>query len=203
MTRMYLVRHGETVWHAENRYTGVSDVDLTDEGYRQATALGVWAQNANLDAIYSSTLSRAKLTAEPAVTNTGIKLQQDARLCEVDFGMGEGLTRNEMKDIFPAELESFLLCPASKAFPDAETGRLAIDRALPALRAIAHQNESGRVLIVMHSTLLRLLITELLGINPDRYRTIFPELDNCSLNEIEFDWTNPQQAKLIRFNAKL
>lgn len=197
------MRHGETVWHAENRYTGVSDIDLTDEGYRQATALGVWAQNANLDAIYSSTLSRAKLTAEPAVTNTGITLQQDARLCEVDFGLGEGLTRNEMKDIFPAELESFLLCPASTAFPEAETGRLAIDRALPVLRAIAQQHESGRVLIVMHSTLLRLLMAELLGINPDRYRTIFPELDNCSLNEIEFDWTRPRETKLIRFNAKV
>lgn len=202
MTRMFLVRHGETVWHAENRYTGVSDIGLTDDGYRQAAALGSWAEDAKLDAIYSSTLSRAKLTAGPAVAATGLALHVDARLCEVDFGQGEGLTRSEMSEVFPAELESFLLCPASRAFPGAETGRHAIDRAMPAVRSIAQRHESGKVLVVMHSTLLRLLMAELLGIDPDRYRSVFPQMDNCSINEIDFDWANPTKTKLIRFNSE-
>jgi probable phosphoglycerate mutase len=199
--RLFLVRHGETVWHARNRYAGVSDISLSDEGRRQARALGSWAEKANLDAIYSSTLSRSKLTAEPAVLATRLNLRLDARLCEVDFGRCEGLTRSEIAGIFPVELQGFMERPASSAFPCAETGRDAIHRAMPAIRSIAEEHESGRVLVIMHSTLLRLLIAHLLGIDPDRYRTVFPEIGNCSINEIEFNPATPGNTKLIRFNA--
>ncbi|MBI0382368.1 histidine phosphatase family protein, partial [Streptomyces albiflaviniger] len=66
MTDFVLVRHGETVWHAENRYAGRTDVPLTEHGHQQAAELGAWAAGRRLDAVLSSPLSRARLTAEPA-----------------------------------------------------------------------------------------------------------------------------------------
>lgn len=183
-TTLILVRHGETTWHAENRYAGSSDVSLTEHGRQQARALADWAAGAELDALYSSTLSRTIETALPTGTATGLPLQTDARLCEVDFGQGEGMTRAEMAAEFPEALDAFLAKPARSALPDGETGVHAIERARPALDEIVERHEGGRVLIVMHSTLLRLLLADWLGLDPDQYRNVFPAVGNCALNTV-------------------
>ena len=92
MTTFFLARHGETIWHAEHRYAGNSDVALTRHGLGQAAALGAWAVDAHLDAIVASPLSRARRSAAPAVETTGLALRLDNRLVEIDFGDAEGLT---------------------------------------------------------------------------------------------------------------
>ncbi len=53
-SRLLLVRHGETEWHAENRYAGISDVALTEKGLRQAEELGGWAKRRGVDAVACS-----------------------------------------------------------------------------------------------------------------------------------------------------
>ncbi|MGH3434223.1 MAG: histidine phosphatase family protein [Thermocrispum sp.] len=82
MTHIVMVRHGETVWHADNRYAGASDVPLTDQGHAQARLLTEWAKTAGLSACYSSTLSRAKDTARPVAEALGLPVRDDARLRE-------------------------------------------------------------------------------------------------------------------------
>ena len=74
MTTLYLARHGETEWHAEHRYAGVSDVPLTARGLEQAAALAEWASTAGLAAIVASPLSRARRSAEPAAQAAGLQL---------------------------------------------------------------------------------------------------------------------------------
>ena len=186
-TTLVLTRHGETVWHAENRYAGSSDVRLTRAGQQQAFDLATWAATARLSAIYSSTLSRAKDTAAPSTATTRLPLRTDARLCEVDFGRGEGLTRQEMASAFPDALTTFLKAPARYPLPGGESGVDAIARAMPALNEILEKHDGGRVLVVIHSTLLRLLIATAIGIDPDRYRRVFPTVGNCALNTLRFD----------------
>lgn len=66
MTHVILVRHGETVWHDGNRYAGRTDVALTPRGRLQAAELAAWAAGQSIDAVFSSPLSRARLTAAPA-----------------------------------------------------------------------------------------------------------------------------------------
>jgi broad specificity phosphatase PhoE len=65
MTDITLVRHAESIWHAEDRYCGVTDVDLTEEGRRQTQWLARWAASANLSAVWTSPLQRCQLTADP------------------------------------------------------------------------------------------------------------------------------------------
>lgn len=196
--RLYLTRHGETVWHHENRYAGVSDIALTERGRHQATQLAAWAKGAGLDAVYSSDLTRAVETAAPAAQTAGLPLRRDARLREVHFGDGEGLTRGEMRTRFPTDLDAHISQPASCALPAGERGLDAIARALPALDDIERTHPSGVVLVVMHSTLMRLLLCTALGVDPDRYRALFPRVRNGALTELQ--WQGGQGA-LLGFNV--
>lgn len=207
MTDLVLVRHGETVWHAENRYAGLTDVPLTEEGHRQAAALADWAKSAGLAAVWSSPLSRARRTAEPAAAACGLTPQLDERFRELDFGEGDGLTRAEMRESFPERLDAFLADPVGHHLPGGEDPRLAVERATAALHDIACSHPEGRVLVAAHSTLVRLVLCHLLGIRLADYRRVFPELHNGTLTELRL--AAPGQtsgaaaggAALIRFNA--
>jgi len=200
MTRLVLVRHGETVWHAENRYAGRSDIALTDKGRAQAQRLAEWSRTANLSAIWASTLSRAQLTALPAAEATGLPLQTDDRLVELDFGRGEGMTDTEMCAAFPAQRAAFLRDPAAHPLPGGEDPTAAAERCIAALHSIAAANKDGHVLVVAHNTLLRLVLCRLLGIPLGRYRAVFPHLANGTITEIGITGEN---VSLLSFNAPL
>ncbi|MFI9045386.1 histidine phosphatase family protein [Streptomyces sp. NPDC053427] len=198
MTDFILVRHGETVWHAENRYAGRTDVPLTDHGRDQAAALAVWAATASLTAVWSSPLARARLTAAPAADACGLTPRIDERLYELDFGRGEGLTRDEMRRAFPDRLAAFLADPVDRHLPDGEHPRRAAERAAACLADLGREQPDGRILVVAHSTLLRLLLCHLLGIPLADYRRVFPRLDNGALTEIRSEHGH---TALLRFNA--
>ena len=194
MTTFFLARHGETVWHAEHRYAGNSDVALTRHGLGQAAALGAWAVDARLDAIVASPLSRAQRSAAPSVETTGLPLRTDARLVEIDFGLAEGLTPDEIAGRFPAEWAAFREAPASHPLPGGESGLQGIRRALPVLDDLHREFPDGRVLIVAHATLIRLLFCELAGMDPDGYRDLLPVLGNCTVTTIVYPWATESRA---------
>ncbi|WP_432586750.1 histidine phosphatase family protein [Streptomyces sp. HD1123-B1] len=184
-TRLLLVRHGETVWHAENRYAGISDVALTERGHRQAAALARWAGERGVDAVACSPLSRARLTAAPAAEALGLAPRIVEELREVDFGWGEGRTIAEMEAEDPAAVRAFREDAETGAFPGSEPPGAAGRRAAAALRALAAAHPGRTVLVVAHNTLLRAALCALLGIRPGRYREVFPRLDNAAVTEIE------------------
>ncbi|TJZ57089.1 histidine phosphatase family protein [Streptomyces piniterrae] len=198
MTDFILVRHGETVWHAENRYAGRTDVPLTDHGREQAATLANWATTADLTAVWSSPLSRARLTAGPAAEACGLTPRIDERLYELDFGQGEGLTRDEMRHRFPQQLDAFLADPVEHHLPGGEDPRRAAGRAAACLADIAREHPHGRILLVAHSTLVRVLLCHLLGIPLADYRRVFPELHNGALTEIRVE---DGRTALLRLNT--
>lgn len=195
MTRLFVARHGETVWHAENRYAGVSDIALNDTGRRQAEALGRWAAGAGIDALWASPLGRARATAAPAAAALGLPLKVDADLTEVDFGSAEGRTLSELP---PDQVAAFRADPVDAPFPGAEDPRKAAARGAAALRHVAAAHPGERVLVVAHNTLLRLTLCELLGIPLPRYRQVFPKVLNCALTELEIDGT---ETGLLAYNV--
>ncbi|MEV0600488.1 histidine phosphatase family protein [Streptomyces sp. NPDC050315] len=198
MTDFLLVRHGETVWHAENRYAGRTDVALTERGHAQAAELAAWAAGAGIDAVVCSPLSRARLTAEPAARALGVAPRVDERLLEVDFGRGDGLTRTEMREVFPERLDAFLRDPVTHHLPGGEDPEQAAARATACLTDLARELPDGRVLVVAHSTLVRLLLCRALGIPLGTYRTVFPALENGALTELRL---KGGRASLLRLNA--
>ena len=200
MTHLFLVRHGATVWHAENRYAGRSDVALDPNGYAQAERLAAWASEVELAAIWCSPLTRAQETAAPAARATGLIPRVDERLREVDFGQIEGKTIAEAQQLFPEEIRRFKADPATYPMPGGEDPHEAAHRAVSALRDIAVAHPNGRVLVVAHSTLIRLALCSVMGIPLGRYRTVFPAIRNGALTEIGLEGEN---VALLQYNSPL
>lgn len=197
--RLILVRHGETVWHAENRYTGSrSAPDLTERGRGQAAELAAVAVQLGVEVVVSSTLARAVATATPAAEALGLELITVADLREVDFGELEGRTIAEAD---PRLVERFVADPAANPFPGAEPPAEAAARAVAALRELDTTHDGATVLVVAHSTLLRLALCQLLGIPISNYRRVFPRLDNVARTEIRLPADPTKPAALLAFNV--
>lgn len=199
MADLFLVRHGETVWHLENRYAGNSDVELSHRGREQARALARWAGRARLDGLWCSQLRRSQETALPCADASGLELKVDSRLNEVGFGRGEGLTAQEMRQRFPREADAFEADPVGHPLPGGEDPWAAAGRALASLGEITGGFSQGRVLVVTHNSLIRLVLCHLLGIPLAEYRRRFPAVENCFLTQVRV--LPGRQAALLAFNA--
>jgi broad specificity phosphatase PhoE len=199
MTELVLARHGETVWHAENRYAGTSDIALTPRGQDQARELARWAAGAGLAAVWCSPLRRARETAQAIHAATAQPLEVDDRLVELAFGQAEGLTRAEMDTRFPAALAAFRDDPVRHPLPGGEDPHAALARVLAAIDDITAAHRAGRVLVVAHTTLIRLALCHLLGLPLANYRRTFPALGNATLSEVRIEPGHP--PALLRYNA--
>ena len=199
---LVLTRHGQTTWHAENRYAGVTDVDLTDTGRAQSEQLARWARTHRPDALYVSPIRRARETAAPAAAATGLTPQVLTDLREVDFGTAEGLTLAEFSDRHPLAAERFSLDPVSGIFPGAESPADAAARGRVALCGIAARHPGQTVLVVGHNTLTRLVLCSLLGIPLADYRRAMPRIDNATLTRIRLSPTTGAAA-MLSFNVPL
>jgi probable phosphoglycerate mutase len=202
VTRLTLVRHGETIWGAENRYAGSTDVPLSPRGLQQAERLVNWASAADLTAIWVSPLLRARQTVAPSERATGITARVDSRLREIHFGRGEGLTETEIKQSFPQAFAAFEADPAVHYLPGGEDPRDVALRALECFREIENMHPSGRVLVVTHNTVIRVALCQLLGVPLSRYRTVFPTIANGALSEIGLR-DGDGQFSLLKFNVPL
>jgi probable phosphoglycerate mutase len=200
MTDLILVRHGETVWHAENRYAGVSEVELSRRGLAQAAQLAAWASSAELSAIWSSDLGRALGTATPCADRTGLRFQIDPRLRELDFGDGEGLTAEEIRARFPEAFAAFRIDPVANHLPGGEDPAAAAERFVACLDDIADARPEGRVLVVAHATIMRLALCRFLGAPLSEYRRLFPAIGNCALTEVRMAG---KRASLLGFNLPI
>ena len=105
---LYYVRHGETVWNAENKICGATDSPLTERGHEQAAETGKKILEAGIraDLILYSPLSRARDTALHISEMTGIPAKEEPRLFEQRFGKYEGMPRNS--EDFRAAKKQFL-----------------------------------------------------------------------------------------------
>lgn len=199
---LLLARHGETVWHEENRYAGVhSDVDLTDLGRRQAQALAEWAVERSPSAVVSSPVRRAVETATPAAQALGLDLDVVDDLREVSFGVAEGRTVHELQAQDPELVRRFRADPVAHAFPGSEPPDAAGRRGAAALRSLATTHAGRTVLVVAHNTLLRLALCELVGIPMADYRRVLPRLDNVAVTTLRLREEGP--AGLVSLNVPL
>lgn len=198
-----LSRHGQTVWHAENRYAGSSDVDLDERGWQQAQLLADWATAAEPAAVVSSPLRRALETAELSAKALGNAVVVRGALREVHFGVAEGRTLSELSDDDASLVDRFRQDPVTHHFPDGEPSAAAAQRGARALRELAADYEGATVLVVAHSTLLRLALCTLLGIDVHRYREVFPRLDNGALTELVLPACDDGPGGLLSLNVPL
>lgn len=199
--RLWIARHGETVWHAENKYAGGdSDIDLTDRGRQQARCLASWAVAHAVEVVISSPVRRARETATPSADALGVPLLVLPGLKEIGFGVAEGRSAADIEADDPQVMADFRADPVAHPFPDAESPQDAAVRGAASLREIAAQHCGARVLVVAHNTLLRLSLCELLGIPAGQYRRIFPRLENAAISELSIPLDGSSLASLRSLN---
>jgi len=196
-TRILLVRHGATVLSAEDRFAGSTDVELSDEGRRQARGLAQRLATQPLTAVYASPMKRTRETASIAAAPLKLEARIDEGLREIGHGRWEGLTRKEVEARFGEEYGAWEEDPFTFAPEGGESGLSVIARALPVLRAIVVRHPGETVLVVSHKATIRLVLSSLLGIEPRGYRDRLDQAPAC-LNIVDFK--DPVRARLMLYN---
>ncbi len=153
-TALLLIRHGETAWNAEHRIQGHLDIPLSATGIRQAALLADRLAGETIDAVYSSELARAWLTAEPLAARAGLEIRAETRLRERSFGTFEGLTLDEIATRQPESFRNWRERDPAWAMEGGESGQVLIDRVLEALRDIVTRHQGKTVAVVTHGGVL-------------------------------------------------
>jgi len=157
-TRLLLIRHGETTFTAEKRYSGRGDVPLTPAGRAQAEAVARRAAAMGARAAVTSPLSRCVQTAELI----GAPVSVDRDLIECDFGAWEGMTFSEVRAQFPRELREWL-GSTSVAPPEGESFQHVAKRVRAAVARIRREHEGQTIAVVSHVSPIKLILRDALA----------------------------------------
>lgn len=182
---------------AEDRFAGGTNVDLSDEGRRQARCLAARLAKEPIAAIYASPMSRTRETAALLAEPHRIEVRERDGLREIHHGHWEQLTRAEVETQFAEEYASWETDPFTFAPEGGESGVQVIARALPVVREIVVTHEEETVVLVSHKATIRLVLSCLLGIDARGYRDRLDQAPAC-LNVLDFK--DPVRARLMLYN---
>lgn len=172
MSTLVLLRHGQSVWNKENRFTGFTDVDLSEQGEGEARAAGAKLKSLPLDHVFTSTLKRAYRTAELALDASGQTNAPQTRhddLRERDYGDLTGLNKDEMRQKYGEEQVHIWRRSYDVRPPGGESLADVVARVEPYYKSeIAPLLAAGKnVLIAAHGNTLRAMLI-ILGLHtPD------------------------------------
>ena len=157
--KLILVRHGETPWNAEKRYQGTKNPGLNERGRNQAKAIAEELRDEKIDAIYCSSMNRARETLEKILKfHPHIKPTFLDGLVEINYGIFEGMTRDEIL----AKHGDLIYQRSKKGIdfknPGGESVRELIGRLVGVLDGIKNEHFGKTVLIVAHSNVNKALL---------------------------------------------
>ena len=164
MGSIYIVRHGETMWNAEGRIQGHTDVELTERGKEQARATARRLAEIRFDAAYSSDMSRTRDTALIILGGRETPLHSVPELREYNKGVFEGLTPEEYRQRQPDLYQASLVNDPDFAPPGGETIRQCQARLAGFVSTLRDKHPDEDVLVVGHGGSLRSGIAALLDL---------------------------------------
>ena len=179
---VYIVRHGATDWNRSGRIQGHLDPPLNDEGWTQARLVGQRCAQLGATALYSSDLQRAYHTAQRIGHATGLQVIQKTGLREINFGIWQGWTSQQIRERDPAGYAARRANPYDVIPVGGETWRRFYDRAMRALSEILTATDAQHMIIVTHSGVCTVLGLRALGLDCTGKRTF--DNDNCAIHTI-------------------
>lgn len=185
MSKIYLIRHGETEWNREGRSQGCSnDIPLSEVGLRQADAIGKRLINESIDLFFSSSLTRAFQTAKAIAKYHKKEVTMQKEFMEISFGDWEGLKIDEIKEKYIDIYKIWRDTPHIAKVPGAESLLEIRERSFHKLMEIVNSNKDKNILVVSHGITIKVLIASLMGIDLANLHKI--RQDNTALNIFEY-----------------
>ena len=186
MTRIILVRHGQTAWNREERFRGHADIPLDETGFAQAEAVAKRvAMQWKPDVIYAGPLSRTIQTAEPTARYFNLPVQIEPGLIDVDCGEWQSLTPEEASQRWPTEFDAYLHSPIVFQFPGGESLEHARLRAIRRVTELANVHYGRTIMLVSHTALNRLILLSVLEMDASGFWKI--RQDTCAINSFELE----------------
>ena len=173
MTILVLIRHGQSVWNATNRFTGWTDVELSEKGEIEAATAGEQLADVRFDVVHTSALTRAQRTAEIVMSkNLGsgeIPTKQDERLNERHYGDLQGLNKAETAEIHGAEQVHIWRRSFDVPPPGGESLEMTAERTIPYFveEIIPDLGSGMNVLVAAHGNSLRSIVMYIEAISPE------------------------------------
>ena len=173
MSDLILIRHGQSVWNAANRFTGWTDVELSEVGVSEAEEAGRSLSSQRIDVVHTSDLIRAQRTAEIIMSlneaSEGYSTKFDWRLNERNYGSLQGLNKAETAEKFGAEQVHIWRRSFDVAPPDGESLEMPAERTIPYFEEeILPDLQEGRgVLVSAHGNSLRSIVMHIEGISSE------------------------------------
>jgi len=181
---VYLIRHGETLWNREGRCQGVTDIPLTEKGYRQAHAIAKALAEKPLSLILSGPLQRTRETAAIIAASQGLPVETRAELREWHQGELEGLTGPELLANHRPYFKRWFQDPARAAPSGGETLQALQAGAWPVIESLRERALDGPVAVVSHTMTIGTIICAALGLNLAHIHRL--KLDVASRSTITF-----------------
>jgi len=199
-TNILLVRHGATEWTRDDRFCGVSDIDLIAEGEHQAERLALRLAQTSITAVYCSPLRRTRQTAAILAAPHALPPIVVPKLIEMNFGAWEGRLRDEIRANDQARYTAWRRDPVGIVPEDGESTYGVAARALDALTQIVERHQGQTVLIVAHKTVNRIVLCHWLGLPLALYRERIAQ-DPGALNWIVIGTQGTVQIKHLNDTA--
>jgi len=187
--KLILIRHGESDGNAQRKFSGFQDVNLTEKGIWQAKRLARRLEGVQVNAVYCSDLKRARHTTEIIFGDRGKDIVVSPNLREINFGIWEGMTFEEIKLREGAKFTSWMENPDEKTIiPQGESLAILNERVMTEVNRILqeHKNEEKdkTIDIVCHGGAIRIILCNVL--NLELKNLWFIKQNSTALNIIEY-----------------
>jgi probable phosphoglycerate mutase len=200
VTVTHLLRHGRTEHTPERRFSGSSDLPLSELGLADAAAAARHLAGRGIDVIVCSPLQRTRQTAEAAADVLGVPVEVDTDLRELDFGAWEGLTGAEVAKKSPLAFRRWsgaldVRPPSGESIADVST------RVARARGRILERHAGKTVLVVSHVTPIKLLLAAGLGVGDEIVHRVF--LEAASLSTVTWSTDGRTSVRLVNDTSHL
>ncbi len=185
--RLYFVRHGQSIGNLNGNFLGITDLDLSPLGYKQAQCTANYLKSIHIDAIYSSDLLRAHNTGKALADIKGLIIHDDKGLREIEAGLWENRAFDELAVEFKESYGTVWMYDVGNAKADeGESVAHLSDRVYETVKKIAEENDGKTVAVFSHATPIRAFFNRINGNTLDEMKNL-PWASNASVSEAVYE----------------